>query len=312
MGEDFGQRVGIDAGHRDVGADAEDHERGHGEPQALLELGCLTDRAPVQVGCKLLGSGCHGTSRVTTTTQRRPNAPRDAVGLQAASATGLGGSSTLPPAFSTAAIADAEAPATFTSILVLISPLPRRRTPSDAFLNRPAACMAAASIVWPASSFLSSIAFCSEPRLTICQVFWCGGRKPRLGRRRCNGIWPPSKPLMETPVRDFWPFTPRPAVLPLPEPMPRPTRMRRLRAPALSAISLSFIVRSLSGFLGAHEVTHLVDHAAHRRRVLEDAAAVALVQPQALQRGELVVRAADRAAGLGDLDLLGLGHGRAP
>ena len=32
---------------------------------------------------------------------------------QAASAAGLGGSSTLPPAFSTAAIADAEAPATF-------------------------------------------------------------------------------------------------------------------------------------------------------------------------------------------------------
>src|SRR5881394_3077128 len=117
---------------------------------------------------------------------------------------------------------------------------------------------------------------------------------------------------MATPVRDFWPLTPRPAVLPLPEPMPRPTRMRRLRAPALSAISLSFIVRSLSGFLGAHEVTHLVDHAAHRRRVLEDAAAVAFVQPQALQRGELVVRAADRAAGLGDLDLLGLGHGLAP
>src|SRR5579863_6697453 len=50
--------------------------------------------------------------------------------------------------------------------------------------------------------------------------------KPRFGKRRCNGIWPPSKPLMATPVRAFWPLTPRPAVLPLPEPMPRPTRMR--------------------------------------------------------------------------------------
>src|SRR5258708_37294943 len=178
MGEDFGQRVGIDAGHRDVGADAEDHERGHGEPQALLELGCLTDRAPVQVGCKLLGSGCHGTSRVTTTTQRRPNAPAHAVGLQAASAAGLGGSSTLPPAFSTAAIADAEAPATFTSILVLISPLPRRRTPSDGFLNSPAACMPAASIGLSASGFLSSIPFCSDPRLTNCHTFSCGATKP--------------------------------------------------------------------------------------------------------------------------------------
>src|SRR5215813_12236574 len=98
---------------------------------------------------------------------------------------------------------------------------------------------------------------------------------------------------MATPVRDFWPLTPRPEVLPLPEPMPRPTRMRRLRAPSLSAIWFSFIGRSLSGFfVDAHQVLHLVDHAAHRRRVLEDTAAVALVQAQALQRGELIVRAA--------------------
>src|ERR1700689_4496103 len=69
--------------------------------------------------------------------------------------------------------------------------------------------------------------------------------KPRFGRRRCSGIWPPSKPLMRTPERAVWPLPPRPAVLPLPEPMPRPTRMRFLREPALSAISLSFIV----GFL---------------------------------------------------------------
>ena len=27
--------------------------------------------------------------------------------------------------------------------------------------------------------------------------------KPRFGRRRCSGIWPPSKPLMATPERDF-------------------------------------------------------------------------------------------------------------
>src|SRR5215467_1827517 len=117
---------------------------------------------------------------------------------------------------------------------------------------------------------------------------------------------------MATPVRDFWPFTPRPEVLPLPEPMPRPTRMRRLRAPALSAISLSFIVRSLSGFLGAHEMTHLVDHAAHRRRILEHAAAMPLVEAEALERGELVFRAPDRAAGLDHLDLLLVSHGCAP
>ena len=59
-GEHLGQGVRIDARDRDVGADAEDKERAHGEPQALLQLGRLTDRAPIQVGGELLGGGCHG------------------------------------------------------------------------------------------------------------------------------------------------------------------------------------------------------------------------------------------------------------
>src|ERR1700730_392561 len=117
---------------------------------------------------------------------------------------------------------------------------------------------------------------------------------------------------MATPVRDFWPLTPRPAVLPLPEPMPRPTRMRGLRGPGLSASSLSFIGDSSSGFLvDAHQMAHLLDHAAALGRICELAAAVALVQPQADQRATLVFRAADVAARLGDLDLL-VGHGPAP
>src|SRR5688572_16556738 len=70
--------------------------------------------------------------------------------------------------------------------------------------------------------------------------------KPRFGIRMWSGIWPPSKPLMETPARLFWPFWPRPAVLPLPEPMPRPTRIRALRAPSLSRSSFSFIVFALA------------------------------------------------------------------
>src|SRR5438874_2973568 len=49
--------------------------------------------------------------------------------------------------------------------------------------------------------------------------------KPRLGRRRCSGIWPPSKPRMrDEPEREPWPLWPRVAVLPIPEPIPRPTR----------------------------------------------------------------------------------------
>src|SRR5579859_4247299 len=49
--------------------------------------------------------------------------------------------------------------------------------------------------------------------------------KPRLGKRRCKGIWPPSKPrIMREPDRERWPLWPRVDVLPIPLPMPRPTR----------------------------------------------------------------------------------------
>src|SRR6202020_155187 len=80
-----------------------------------------------------------------------------------------------------------------------------------------------------------------RPRLT--SLYWsrAGGLNPRFGRRRCRGIWPPSKPLMRTPERAVWPLPPRPACLPLPEPMPRPTRMRAFDDPGLSRISLSFM-----------------------------------------------------------------------
>src|SRR5271165_6897776 len=51
--------------------------------------------------------------------------------------------------------------------------------------------------------------------------------KPRFGMRRCSGIWPPSKPrIMREPVRERCPLCPRVDVLPMPEPMPRPTRLR--------------------------------------------------------------------------------------
>ena len=55
--------------------------------------------------------------------------------------------------------------------------------------------------------------------------------KPRLGSRRCSGIWPPSKPRIRLePVREPWPLWPRVEVLPMPDPMPRPTRLRPVLA----------------------------------------------------------------------------------
>ena len=55
------------------------------------------------------------------------------------------------------------------------------------------------------------------PRLTSLSLSANGVFvKPRLGSRRCSGIWPPSKPLMRTPERAVWPLPPRPPVLPVP------------------------------------------------------------------------------------------------
>src|SRR5262249_54846291 len=129
----------------------------------------------------------------------------------------------------------------------------------------------------------------------------------------CSGIWPPSNPAIETPVRDFWPFTPRPAVLPLPEPGPRPTRMRFLVDPGRGESSLSLVIafsleisrrntvptrrrwvpprparpggRSVGrddGLFGhhLHEVVHLGDHAADRGGVLVRGGAADAVQAQ--------------------------------
>src|SRR2546427_389835 len=48
----------------------------------------------------------------------------------------------------------------------------------------------------------------------------------------CSGVWPPSNhPGSPGPVRASWPFVPRPAVLPWPCEVPRPTRRPALRTP---------------------------------------------------------------------------------
>src|SRR5579859_6642961 len=49
---------------------------------------------------------------------------------------------------------------------------------------------------------------------------------------RCAyGIWPPSKPRRKPSLLAFWPFWPRPDVLPRPEPVPRPMRCVLWREP---------------------------------------------------------------------------------
>src|SRR3954470_6495303 len=195
--------------------------------------------------------------------------------------------------------------------LALISPRPSSRTPPLARRIAPDFTSDSALMTCLASSVLASIAPWMRSRLISANSMRNTLLKPRLGRRRCSGIWPPSKPLMRTPERAVWPLPPRPEVLPLPEPMPRPTRMRFLREPALSAISLSFIALSPCLLLAddADEMLNLADHAANLRRILKLGNPADLVELEADQRRTLRVVAADRAAGLLDLDrLCGLGH----
>src|SRR5262249_47812262 len=112
----------------------------------------------------------------------------------------------------------------------------------------------------------------SSPTLTLATTSASGFRKPRFGRRRCIGVWPPWKCfLLMLPLeRAFWPFWPRPAVLPRPEPTPRPTRVRAWVAPsgAWSLERMSMLLPALGlDLLDLEEVDDLLDHAAEGRRV---------------------------------------------
>src|SRR6218665_4003036 len=99
------------------------------------------------------------------------------------------------------------------------------------------------------------------------------------------------------------PWWRRLGVLPRPEPMPRPTRRLACLAPAAGLMLLSCIV-GLSEYLD--QVADLVDHAAHRRTVLQFADAVQLAQTQTTHGGAMGFLAADGAAHELDFDgLLG-------
>src|ERR1700733_14393409 len=102
---------------------------------------------------------------------------------------------------------------------VLISPLPRIFS-RPFFLVRPRAASFSSvnSVSWRLARLSRLSTLYSVRKMLV---------NPRLGRRRCRGIWPPSKPRIRLePVRDPWPLWPRVEVLPMPDPIPRPTRLR--------------------------------------------------------------------------------------
>src|SRR5581483_481382 len=95
----------------------------------------------------------------------------------------------------------------------------------------------------PASNRIASVS-----RLTTSYSTRNGLWNPRFGTRRWSGIWPPSNPRLNlNPDRDFAPLCPRPAVLPCPEPWPRPMRFFECFAPLGGRRLLSDITRPRPG-----------------------------------------------------------------
>src|SRR5262249_9831841 len=94
--------------------------------------------------------------------------------------------STVPPLASIAAFADSLKPCALTGRACSTVPLPRILTRLLCLPARPASASAARSTTLPAAK---------RPRLarfTTSNSLRNGLRKPRFGRRRCSGIWPPS------------------------------------------------------------------------------------------------------------------------
>src|SRR6202453_4363771 len=104
--------------------------------------------------------------------------------------------------------------------------------------------------------------------------FMCGPRSLRI--RMWIGIWPPSKAARDLePLREPAPFWPRPEVLPVPDPSPRPMRLRGLREPGAGfklcrPISSAGTVSVLSLMLvNLNQMSDLVQHAPHLGRVVD-------------------------------------------
>src|SRR3954469_22766058 len=95
--------------------------------------------------------------------------------------------------------------------------------------------------------------------------FMCGPRSLRI--RMWIGFWPPSKATrLLLPEREPAPLWPRPEVLPMPEPSPRPTRFFVLREPG-AGFRLCSPMRSSSAIVDLDHVIDLSEQTSHHRVV---------------------------------------------
>src|SRR4051812_28106274 len=173
-------------------------------------------------------------------------------------------------------------------------PLARTWTGTSLRLPRPLASSASAVASSPASkrrsrSWRFTACVCVRKGSKGIDFFMCGPRSLRI--RMWMGICPPSKlcRVLE-PEREPAPFWPRPAVLPVPEPSPRPTRLRRLREPG-AGLSVCRPMRcsvvSSSAIGDLHQMPDAMHHAPRLGVVLELDRLADAAQAERAQRGEL-------------------------
>src|SRR3954467_5077224 len=174
-----------------------------------------------------------------------------------------------------------------------IVPLARILTGTSLRLPRPLAFSASSVTSSPASKRRSR-----SWRLTACvcvrkgskgiDFFMCGPRSLRI--RMWMGICPPSKLCrVFEPEREPAPFWPRPDVFPVPEPSPRPMRLRALRDPGAGLRVCRPMRCSVSSFFSSaigdlHEVADPVDHAPDLLVVLDLDRLADLAQAERAQR----------------------------
>src|SRR6266567_2943780 len=125
--------------------------------------------------------------------------------------------SNLPPALVIFSCADFENLCACTVIADVSSPSPRILTGRLVLMTPALRSTSGLMVLSPSAASFSRFTMLYSVRKMLVN--------PRFGNRRCSGIWPPSKPrIMREPLRERWPLCPRVEVLPMPDPIPRPTR----------------------------------------------------------------------------------------
>src|SRR3954468_23490818 len=171
-------------------------------------------------------------------------------------------------------------------------PLARILTGTSLRLPRPLAFSASSVTSSPASkrrsrSWRVTACVCVRNGSKGIDFFMCGPRSLRI--RMWMGICPPSKFERDLlPAREPAPFWPRPDVLPVPEPSPRPMRLRALREPG-AGLSVCSPIRSSSAIGDLHQVAHAMQHAARLLVVLDLDGVPDPAQAERAQRVELAL-----------------------